>query len=166
MLYSLCQIALFKGPYHKSCCYSVCIRYFQVPELLLSVLQTLYRVVLSTSLTFFIIHGIKVVRLLRSLPSYCFHHSWTILNKYSHTCERNIIEIYERENIQAIFIYTWKNAQERKRIYKGEILTFCSIRKALRTPHTIFQRFHSFCNAKLTYIAFLLFLVMYWNLKR
>lgn len=115
---------------------------------------------------FFIIHGIKVVRLLRSLPSYCFHHSWTILNKYSHTCERNIIEIYERENIQAIFIYTWKNAQERKRIYKGEILTFCSIRKALRTPHTIFQRFHSFCNAKLTYIAFLLFLVMYWNLKR
>lgn len=63
------------------------------------------------------------------------------LNKNTHTCRRNTIEIYEREkkskmssSILTQKIHTHEN--------KWEMLTSFIIWKSLGTPHTLFQNYH------------------------
>lgn len=46
--------------------------------------------------TFKIVSFFKL-KFLWSVPSYCLHHIWMIINKNKHTCERFTIEIDERE---------------------------------------------------------------------
>lgn len=78
-------------------------------------------------------------------------HIWPIYKKYIHTCERNAIEIDDREHFQNIFIDTLSFSLEKIHrnengcltvIYNRDCLQLFPIRKPLGIPHKIFQRYH------------------------
>lgn len=79
-----------------------------------------------------------------SLSQYIKQHIWPIFNKYTHICERKMIEMIKGEISQISSLTQFhflfeKNSQKRKQIYNGECFYPFSIRN---TSHNIYCKYY------------------------